>query len=61
MWITVSIKGKCKNLGRGSGWIRFAGIKGKVYCPKSIEDIMDMEWKTLEETVKAVEAKKREC
>ena len=40
--------------------IRFAGIKGKVYCPKSIEDIMDMEWKTLEETVKAVEAKKRE-
>ena len=28
---------------------------------KSMEDIMDMEGKTLEETVKAVEAKKREC
>ena len=41
--------------------IRFAGIKGKVYCLKSMEDIMDMEGKTLEETVKAVEAKKQEC
>ena len=26
--------------------IRFAGIKGKVYCLKSMEDIMDMEGKT---------------
>ena len=41
--------------------IRFAGIKGKVYCLKSMEDIMDMEGKTLEETVKAVEVKKPEC
>ena len=42
--------------------IRFAGIKGKAYCLNlSMEDIMDMEGKTLEETVKAVEAKKREC
>ena len=41
--------------------IRFAGIKGKVYCLKPMENIMDMERKTLEETVKAVEAKKREC
>ena len=35
--------------------IRFAGIKGKAYC------LMDMEGKTLEETVKAVEVKKPEC
>ena len=36
-------------------------IKGKAYFLKSMEDIMDMEGKTLEEIVKAVEAKKREC
>ena len=38
--------------------IKFAGIKEKVYCLKSMKDIMYMEGKTLEETVKAVEAKK---
>ena len=41
--------------------IRFAGIKGKTVCLKSMEDIMDMEGKTLEETVKAVQVKTREC
>ena len=41
--------------------IRFAGIKGKVYCLKSMEDITDMKGKTLKETVKAVEVKKQEC
>ena len=39
--------------------IRLAGITGKLSCQNlSMEDIVGMEGKTLEETVKAVEAKK---